>query len=73
MTSVPEWGSAKPSRLAAVCIGAIRHKVARGLLKKLARSMLASMGGLFDVEVKGLLSAILRWYGHHKSPISRIN
>jgi FkbM family methyltransferase len=54
MTSASEWGSARPGRLAAVCIGAIRHKVARGLLKKLVRGMLASMGGVFDVEVDGL-------------------
>jgi FkbM family methyltransferase len=54
MIPVSEWGSAKPSRFAAVCIGAIRHKIARGLLKKSVRSMLASMGGPFDVEVDGL-------------------
>lgn len=54
MTSPSEWGSAKPNRFAAICIGAIRHKVARGLIKKSVRRILANMSGPFDVEIDGL-------------------
>jgi FkbM family methyltransferase len=50
----PAWGVYKPSWQAALCIAALRRRVARGALKKPLRKWLAHMSTQYDVEVDGL-------------------
>jgi FkbM family methyltransferase len=54
MAPLSEWGSAKPGWLASICIGAIRHGFARGLLKRPLRRVLHDIGDSYDIEVDGL-------------------
>ncbi len=54
MTPSSEWGSAKPTGLAALCIGAIRNRIARGQLKKPIRYILNSLSDVYDIESDGI-------------------
>jgi FkbM family methyltransferase len=48
------WGHYKPTVPAALCIMALRRRIARGAIKKPIRKLLARMSPQYDVEVDGL-------------------
>ena len=54
--TVPEtqWGHYRPSFPAALCIAALRGRIARGAIKKPVRQLLARISPQYDVEVDGL-------------------
>lgn len=48
------WGHYRPSFPAALCIAALRGRIARGAIKKPVRRLLARLSPQYDVEVDGL-------------------
>ena len=57
MTAPPEtteWGYYRPPWQAALCIGALRHRIARGAMKRPLRKLLANISPLYDIEIDGL-------------------
>lgn len=51
---VAEWGFYKPPWQAALCIAALRGRIARGAMKKPVRKLLARISPQYDVRVDGL-------------------
>ncbi len=51
---VDQWGYFRPSWPAAVCIAALRNRMARGAMKKPVRKLLGRISSEYDVEVDGL-------------------
>jgi FkbM family methyltransferase len=49
-----QWGYYRPTLPAALCITALRQRVARGAIKGPVRKLLARLGSQYDVEVDGL-------------------
>jgi FkbM family methyltransferase len=49
-----KWGYYRPNFPAALCIGALRQRIARGAVKGPVRKLLARLGSEYDVEVDGL-------------------
>ncbi len=52
--AVDPWGRYKPTVPAALCIMALRRRIARGAIKRPIRKLLARMSPQYDVEVDGL-------------------
>jgi len=52
--SIDQWGYYRPTLPAALCITALRQRIARGALKGPVRKLLARLGSEYDVEVDGL-------------------
>lgn len=50
----PAWGTARPKGLASICIGAIRHRVARGVLRVPCRHIIQRASPHYDVDVDGI-------------------
>jgi FkbM family methyltransferase len=50
----PPWGAFRPSRAGALCLGMIRQRTVRGVLRKPLVRLLARLGPICDVEVRGL-------------------
>ena len=49
-----QWGYFRPNLTAALCITALRQRLARGAVKKPVRRLLARISSQYDVEVDGL-------------------